>query len=181
MPQNRHTISVTLALSHSVANDLRRDPALRIMLYCAASSPSIINVGAYVDVAFPNQLEVKVNGDEVKSNFKGLKNKPGTTKPADITDLVRRSPDYKNILTVTYALTTKVCRNPALKETHPPTHIQRYSVVVILVKKTPADELAERIKAGRRIPKAQVVQESTSQWALVRITSATAEDQSDFL
>lgn len=76
------------------------------MLY-SAQDP-ILGPYARADVAFPTQLEVKINGDEVKANFKGLKNKPGSTRPVDITDSVRRITDYKNILYVTYALTSKV-------------------------------------------------------------------------
>lgn len=77
------------------------------MLY-AASGPT----SAYLtmDVAFPNQLEVRLNGDEVKSNYKGLKNKSGTTKPADLTDYLRKTAGYHNNLQVTYALTTRVRR-----------------------------------------------------------------------
>lgn len=75
------------------------------MLYSAADP--VLAPYARADVAFPHQLEVRVNGDEVKSNFKGLKNKPGSTRPADITDLIRKIPNYQNNLQVTYALTQK--------------------------------------------------------------------------
>jgi E3 SUMO-protein ligase PIAS1 len=61
-----------------------------------------------LDIIFPSQFEVRINGDEVKANYKGLKNKPGSTRPADITDLVRKSPaNYRNNLVITYALTQK--------------------------------------------------------------------------
>jgi E3 SUMO-protein ligase PIAS1 len=63
---------------------------------------------ARTDITFPAQIEVRLNGDEVKANYKGLKNKPGSTRPADITDFVRLSPaNYRNNLVVTYALTHK--------------------------------------------------------------------------
>lgn len=106
MPQNRHTVSSTLSLDMSICDRLKAEPNLRIMLYCACTTG--IAQYSMLDVAFPNQLEVRVNGDEVKSNFKGLKNKPGTTKPADITEYIRKSPGYGNVLAVTYALTQKV-------------------------------------------------------------------------
>ncbi|EGP84926.1 uncharacterized protein MYCGRDRAFT_23060, partial [Zymoseptoria tritici IPO323] len=84
MPQNRHTVRAILALSPDHVKTLKDDPSMRLMLFCGMSG----NMSPYVsvDVAFPNQLEVKINGDDVKHNFKGLKNKPGTTKPTDITD-----------------------------------------------------------------------------------------------
>ena len=106
MPQNRHTVTHHITLDQTVVDRLKRDPSLRIMLYCAATSG--ITQYSFLDIAFPGQLEVKVNLDEVKSNFKGLKNKPGTTKPADITDNIRKVAGYQNVLTVTYALTSKV-------------------------------------------------------------------------
>lgn len=65
-----------------------------------------------MDITFPSQIEVRVNQDEVKANYKGLKNKPGSTRPADITDLLRTSPaNYRNNISITYALTQKASHN----------------------------------------------------------------------
>lgn len=61
-----------------------------------------------VDIEFPYQIEIKVNQDEVKANLRGLKNKPGTTRPADITNLLRHKANYNNYMVITYALTKKV-------------------------------------------------------------------------
>jgi hypothetical protein len=76
------------------------------MIFAAVDQP----LGTYTraDIAFPGQVEVRINGDEVKANYKGLKNKPGSTRPADITEYVRKLPNYKNTVAVTYALTQKV-------------------------------------------------------------------------
>jgi E3 SUMO-protein ligase PIAS1 len=75
------------------------------MLYCARDYHSY----AKSDISFPHQVEIKVNGDELKANLKGLKNKPGSTRPADITDLLRtHPPDYSNKIEMTFALTDKV-------------------------------------------------------------------------
>ncbi|CAC9895536.1 unnamed protein product [Aureobasidium pullulans] len=104
MPHNRHSLHETVKLSEPTCAAIKADPTLRIMLYCAATS----TLGPYafnIDIAFPSQIEVKVNGDEVRKSFKGLKNKPGTTKPVDITDLIRKAPGYQNDILVTYALT----------------------------------------------------------------------------
>jgi hypothetical protein len=61
-----------------------------------------------LDITFPSQIEVRINQDEVKANYKGLKNKPGSTRPADITSLLRTTPaNYRNSITITYALTHK--------------------------------------------------------------------------
>lgn len=128
MPQNRHTVRTVISLTQDVSARLRGDTGLRLLLYCGTG----VNQYSVVDVAFPNQLEVKINNDDVKSNFKGLKNKPGSTKPADITDKVRKNAGYQNQLSITYALTQK-----------------RYSFAVYLVRHVSADALTDRIKAGR--------------------------------
>ena len=106
MPGNRHTVNSNIILSEAVCDSIRNDSSLRLMLYCATTTG--LNTFALHDVAFPNQLEVRMNGDEVKSNYKGLKNKPGTTKPADLTNHARKVARYTNVLQITYALTTKV-------------------------------------------------------------------------
>lgn len=59
------------------------------------------------EVAFPHQSELKVNGGEVKANLRGLKNKPGSTRPVDITKALRLRPKYTNNVDFTYALTSK--------------------------------------------------------------------------
>lgn len=92
------------------------------------------------DIAFPHQIDVKVNDSDVKANFKGLKNKPGSTKPADITSLVKKFGEQQNTLAVTYALTTK-----------------RFSFAVYLVRYVSADTLIDRIKRGNVIPKQKVL------------------------
>lgn len=84
---------------------------LKVMVYCAADP---ISPFTKVDIAFPYQVEIRVNGDEVKSNLRGLKNKPGSTRPADITSLVRKRAAYENMLTCTYALTQKVRNSTCL-------------------------------------------------------------------
>ena len=91
---------------------MRADSSLRVLLYCASKAE--LTNGAQADVAFPQQIEVKVNDQEVRANFKGLKNKPGSTRPADITGFITKQPQFTNRILVTYALTQKVGDKPAL-------------------------------------------------------------------
>lgn len=76
------------------------------MVYCAADSG--LQQFTKSDIAFPHQVELKANLDEVKANLRGLKNKPGTTQPADVTNYIRKKADYPNKIVMTYALTQKV-------------------------------------------------------------------------
>jgi PINIT domain len=65
------------------------------------------------DIAFPHQVELKCNDQEVKGNLRGLKNKQGSTRPADITSYLRKKvQNYPNVIEMVYALTTKVIPFP---------------------------------------------------------------------
>ena len=76
------------------------------MVFCAADNT--LPPYAQSEIAFPHQVELKCNLDDVKANLRGLKNKPGSTRPADITSLLRKKVGYLNEVQMTYALTTKV-------------------------------------------------------------------------
>lgn len=91
------------------AQDLQQcaaDPSMRVLVFCAAA-----NTGTQ-EISFPHQSELKVNGGDAKANLRGLKNKPGSTRPADITPYLRLKPGtYENSIEFTYALTNKVRRS----------------------------------------------------------------------
>lgn len=97
-------MNITLTAQH--VDRLKGDNSIRVLLYCAPKSE--LTAGMLADVAFPTQLEVKVNEEEVKANYKGVKNKPGSTRPADITAFIRRQVGFRNVVSTTYALTQKV-------------------------------------------------------------------------
>jgi E3 SUMO-protein ligase PIAS1 len=93
-------------LSERVAEQLAKDPSLRVMVFCAAEAYQ--SFSRECDIAFPHNVELKCNSDEVKTNLRGLKNRPGSTRPADITHLIKKRPNYPNLVEMVYALTTKV-------------------------------------------------------------------------
>ncbi|KAF1822626.1 uncharacterized protein K489DRAFT_319371, partial [Dissoconium aciculare CBS 342.82] len=140
-PQNRNTVNATLRLKEDAVRRLAGDSTLRLLLYCGIDTNLAPN-SPPIDISFPSQIEVKINGDDVRSNFKGLKNKPGSTKPADVTDKVRRNTGYGNMIAITYALTTK-----------------QYIFGIQLARYCNATTLTERIKQGRFIPKQTVLDE----------------------
>lgn len=76
------------------------------MVFCAADSG--LNQFSKSDIAFPYQVELKANLDDVKANLRGLKNRPGSTRPADITSYIRKRAGYTNLVAMTFALTQKV-------------------------------------------------------------------------
>lgn len=102
----RDSAELKITLNAAVAAKLQADKNMRVMIYCAADNG--LNQYAKSDIAFPHQVEIKANLDEVKANLRGLKNKPGSTRPADITNFIRKKPGYPNHVVMTYALTQKV-------------------------------------------------------------------------
>lgn len=144
MPHNRHSVTCPVMLSETVAQRLRDKPDLRVMIYCTAST---LMSYEHCDILFPPQVDVRINEEEVRHNYKGLKNKPGTTKPVDLTPYLRKIARYQNIIQINYALTPK-----------------KYSWVVNLVRKSSAEELTEKVRKGRIISKEQVLRES--KWLL---------------
>lgn len=104
MAQHRNTIPMSIRVSDTPSlASLANDKTYRVMLFCAADNTTV------QDIAFPHQSEFKVNGGEIKANLRGLKGKPGTTRPVDITDSLRLKPaNYNNNIEFTYALTSKV-------------------------------------------------------------------------
>lgn len=106
MTQHRNSIHLTIRLSDSPALQKCVDNSTyRVMLFCAGE------VAGVQHIAFPHQSELKVNGGDFKANLRGLKNKPGSTRPVDITNALRLRSSYTNNIEFTYALTTKVRRH----------------------------------------------------------------------
>ncbi|KAI5297437.1 hypothetical protein KEM56_004822, partial [Ascosphaera pollenicola] len=139
----RDTVELKLVLSPGTAQRLTSEPNLRILVYCTADSG--LTPFTKSEIAFPQQVELKVNFDSVPAKLRGLKNKPGTTNPVDITGWIRKKGGYPNKIDLIYALTTK-----------------RYFVVANLVQRHPVDELVKRLRS-RVITAQQVLQESAAQ------------------
>ncbi|KAJ5752344.1 transcriptional regulator family: Zinc finger MIZ-type [Penicillium odoratum] len=138
--QTRDSVELKVVLSQSNINDLEKDANLRVMIYCTADSG--LKQYTKSDIAFPHQVELKANLDEVKANLRGLKNKPGTTQPADVTAYLRKKINYPNNIVMTYALTQK-----------------KFFVLANMVKQHPVEELVAKLKSRKLISTEQVLRE----------------------
>jgi E3 SUMO-protein ligase PIAS1 len=105
MAQHRNTVKIEVTtIDHPILANVLGDQSYRVMVFCASN----IQAGSTQYIQFPYQSEVKVNGGEIKANLRGLKNKPGSTRPVDITEALRLKPtSYPNTVEMTYALTDK--------------------------------------------------------------------------
>ncbi|KAI1180217.1 hypothetical protein F4777DRAFT_574499 [Nemania sp. FL0916] len=147
MAQHRNTIHLPIRASdYPSMTVLAHEKSYRVMLFCAADNNGV------QEIAFPHQSECKVNGGEIKANLRGLKGKPGTTRPVDITDSLRIKPaNYMNNIEFTYALTDKVKKHGL------PTAVSKFYLAAYLCKVVTVDELVTKI--GKKIPKTEVVRE----------------------
>lgn len=105
--QTRDTVRLSVVFDDGLAARFQSDPNCRAMVFCAVESYD--STWKPVDISFPQHSELRVNSTEVKANLKGLKNKPGSTRPVDITDFLRKKPNFPNNIELVYALTSKVC------------------------------------------------------------------------
>lgn len=145
MAAHRNNVEIKIsAQQHPILSSIDYDKSLKVMVFCAGEATNVKQ-----DISFPHQSEIKVNGDEVKANLRGLKNKPGSTRPADITTYLRLKPaTYQNRIEFTYALTTK-----------------KFYLVVYVVKTISVDELRKRIENGNKLSKATVIKEMVTKAA----------------
>ncbi|KAF3063972.1 E3 SUMO-protein ligase SIZ1 [Daldinia childiae] len=148
---NNHRNSITVTLKASDYPDLGRCAtysSTKLMVFCGSENTGL------QDIQFPHQSEVKVNDDDIKHNLRGLKNKPGSTHPVDITPFLRlKQTNYTNKIEFTYALTTKVRKPKASRGT------QKFYLALYVCKTHPIDELVTRIKA-KKISKVSVIREN---------------------
>ncbi|KAI2642555.1 hypothetical protein GGS21DRAFT_177964 [Xylaria nigripes] len=136
MTQHRNTIHMSIKVCEYASLVNLVDKSYRIMVFCASDNTGV------QDIAFPHQSEFKVNGGEVKANLRGLKGKPGTTRPVDITDLLRVKPsNYNNNVEFTYALTTK-----------------KFYLTTYLCQMVSVEDLVTKIR-GKKIAKHAVIKE----------------------
>ncbi|KAJ5921560.1 Zinc finger RING/FYVE/PHD-type [Penicillium verhagenii] len=138
--QTRDSVELKVFLSQAHIGDLEKDPNLRVMIYCTADSG--LKQYTKSDITFPHQVELKANLDEVKANLRGLKNKPGTTQPADVTSYLRKKANYPNNIVMTYALTQK-----------------KFFVLANMVRQHPVEELVAKLESRKLISKEQVLRE----------------------
>ncbi|KAL2428979.1 E3 SUMO-protein ligase pli1 [Exophiala dermatitidis] len=142
----RDTARLTVSLTQALAEQLATDPTCRVMVFCAAEGfPTFTRE---YDIAFPHNVELKCNSEEVKANLRGLKNKPGSTRPADITHLIKKHAAYPNVVEMVYALTSKGKSQQ-----------QKYFLVVNLVSKKPIDTMVSEIRHGKTISKEQILRD----------------------
>ncbi|KAF9403271.1 SUMO ligase siz1, partial [Podila epigama] len=130
--------SLPFTVPPMLSMQMKRDPELQLMVFCGwADSPP----QQPVLMEFPSVCEIKVNGRVLEANLRGMKNKPGTVAPANITRLCRlESADYNKVEFI-YANSTK-----------------RYYASTHLVKKISVQSIVAEIERGKFLSKEKMLQ-----------------------
>ncbi|OBT48296.1 hypothetical protein VE00_01170 [Pseudogymnoascus sp. WSF 3629] len=77
MAAHRNNVEISVqAQNWPILGQIETDKSLKVMAFCS-SDPGTMRQ----EISFPHQSEIKVNGGDVKANLRGLKNKPGSTRP----------------------------------------------------------------------------------------------------
>ncbi|KAI9284974.1 PINIT domain-containing protein [Umbelopsis sp. AD052] len=110
----------------------------QLRFFCTAADSFNSKLPALME--YPPICELKVNGQIVGGSLRGLKNKPGTVNPPNITPLVQLS-QARNHVELVYANTQK-----------------RYAAAVMIVKARSVESIVEQIKSTRYVTKEDVLQ-----------------------
>lgn len=155
MDSHRHQVQLNIKTAEH-PELLNLDSNTRVMVFCATGS----GLGRQ-DIAFPHPSELKVNSVDSKQNLRGTKNKPGTTRPVDITKMLRLNlPKYQNTVEFIYALTKEAgsfqvrMHIPSLPHHHlsfcySQHSLPRLRVLIRLTEILPSHQLGQNDPCGR--------------------------------
>ncbi|KAF3925977.1 hypothetical protein ABW20_dc0107064 [Dactylellina cionopaga] len=135
----RSVVNIPLPLGSGDVSRIRS--GLRTILYCAELYSFAVKPSSTHHVAFPSQIEIRVNGKAVPANLRGLKGKQGTTRPLDITEYIDASPEFRNNVAITYVLSQR-----------------KFLAQIKLVKKSSPEDLVSLIKNRPHISKQSVLE-----------------------
>ncbi|CAO3611857.1 unnamed protein product [Cunninghamella echinulata] len=116
-------------------------PLYQIRFFCASHSEGVVK-DRYI-LEYPTVCEISINSEHtINGNaVRGMKNKPGTANPPDITRWCRVQSDDKNSLTLLYANTDR----PFIGS-------------IELVKRHPVSEIVDTLKSSKVLSKEETLQ-----------------------
>lgn len=112
----------------------------RLAIFCTQTDR--VHFGSCV-VEFPAHAEIRCNGTIVSANLRGIKNKPGTVNPPDITPHSILMQGVMNKIDVTFAESKSA-----------------FTVTVYLVEKLTVQQLVEKIRKKGQISKETTLNKS---------------------
>ncbi|KAF9436126.1 SUMO ligase siz1 [Entomortierella beljakovae] len=135
------SIGMSFNIAPMLATQLKKDPEYQLMVFCTWADVQPTNAPLLME--FPHVCEIKVNGKVLEAysmNLRGMKNKPGTVAPANITKLCRLDSADQNRIEFIYANSTK-----------------RYYTSVHVVKRTSVETIVAGIEQGKFLSKEKML------------------------
>lgn len=150
-PSDRKQQHLSFTLNNDQLTKLKSPGSkYQVRLFCT-SSVFYAGTNAYrvntvpCPIEFPPTCEVRVNNVQLSANLKGLKKKPGTAPPADITTYLRLS-GVHNRIEMVYV------------NSQQPPQLKKYYLVVMLVETTSVDQLVSELNLNKRKSSQEIVQ-----------------------
>jgi len=112
----------------------------RLVLFCTQSSR--VPYGNCL-VEFPSTVEIRCNGNQISANLRGIKNRPGTVNPPDLTPHAILMPGVNNRVDITFQDSRS-----------------NYTALLYLVEKLTVAQLVEKVKKRGYISKEQTLNRS---------------------
>lgn len=132
----RGTASTRFAFNAKDWEMLQSGKNYKVFLFCHENK-SQSSVKQFIE--FPHPNEILFNGRKITDNVRGLKNKPGTAKPADLTPFIK-PPNQMNALELVYAFSTV-----------------EYKMCCYVVETVTPEKLLEQVLAHPKISKQETV------------------------
>ncbi|CAG8599434.1 5690_t:CDS:10 [Paraglomus occultum] len=146
---NNTRASVEFRLTRNVIDKIRdrHTSNCQLCLFCCSDIDlSTQRRSEYALMEFPQRCEVLVNNNRLGGDLKGLKNRPGTVSPPNITHLIALDTSTVNKVEMVYDKTTK-----------------GYTFMLQLVRKISVKTLVNKIENKKFISKEQVVEKMKRQ------------------
>ncbi|KAH9486987.1 E3 SUMO-protein ligase pli1 [Psilocybe cubensis] len=150
---DRRSQSLTFTLTADQSTKMKTSSKFQLRLFCT-SSVFFPGMGSFragnfpCPMEFPPTCEVRVNGTQITANLKGLKKKPGTAPPPDITKYSRTT--GTNRVEMVYV------------NSQQPVQSKKYFIIIMLVEATTIDNLVNNLR-GQHLKSAVEIREKMLQ------------------
>ncbi|KAG9104412.1 SUMO ligase siz1 [Ceratobasidium sp. 370] len=153
---DRRSQSFMFSLSKEQSEKLQVPNKYEVRLYCTSSTHYAPNsfTNTAVPIEFPPTCEIRVNNRNINANVRGLKKKPGTAPPPNLTPFMSTAPGAVCKVELVYV-------NNAT-----PFVAKKFYMLAQLVETTSVQEVVKRLRAGKQRSK-EDVKKSMKQAALI--------------
>ncbi|QRV76079.1 E3 SUMO-protein ligase pli1 [Ceratobasidium sp. AG-Ba] len=143
---DRRSQSFMFTLTKDQSDKLQNPQRYEVRLYCTSSSHYAPNsfTNNPVPIEFPPTCEIRVNNKNINANVRGLKKKPGTAPPPNLTPFMSTAPGVTCKVELVYVNNVT------------PFVPKKFYMIAQLVETTTVQEVVKRLKAGKQRSKEDI-------------------------